>query len=120
MMLWSERRDFKEFRINKAGEFFGVAVWCLLWPISITVVLWAKASESYRDYIVHKGSNIMSKYDMSKINVNDRSGMLTIPEGDLKFLLRHYRKGTLKLEKYVVELIRDELMHRTAERDLLK
>jgi len=53
-------------------------------------------------------------------NKHDRSDIVIIAEKDLKLLLKAFRKKLVELDKNQVEIIRDELMHRTAENQLLR
>jgi len=66
-----------------------------------------------------KYNNIMYSNRIEQISEHDRSAMIDIPEADLKFLLKHYRKSRKGLSKKAAELVRDELMNRNAERNLL-
>lgn len=91
----------------------------LIWPISL--IIWAYAL--FKEYLDQNfKDNALRIRNCSKLcdDKFDRSDIVVIPEKDLKILLKAYRKGFISLSNAQVEIIRDELMHRTAENHLLR
>jgi hypothetical protein len=105
---------------TEASDVFGIALFCVFWPPVIGVLVIVATVEARKNYFVDTSREILRKHNVDGIGIHDRSGLMVIPESDLKFLLKNYRKNRIKLDSKIVELIRDELMHRNAERFLFK
>ena len=120
MSLWCQRSNSKGTELSQPHEFFGAMLFCLLWPVVISILVFDAIKDARKNYYVNTSTEILRKHNIDATSLHDRSNILTIPEGELKFLLKNYRKNRIRLDKKAVQLIRDELMHRTAERDLLK
>ena len=101
-------------------EFLLVTRFWLLWPLSLAIWLpYITIRDYFNDILKSQAIDIKSNAKIGNDKF-DRSDIVVIPEKDLKILLKAYRKKLIELEKNQVEIIRDELMHRTAENQLLR
>lgn len=95
--------------------FFFVA----LWPITIPYTAIYFFFRMYKKDVMDRASRLLNDYSIGKGGF-DRSEMIEIPEGELKNLLRAFRKKWIKLNNHQVDIIRNELLNRNMERNLLK
>jgi len=114
------RPSFGKLSINNEEEVLVSLLFVIFWPLSIPGVSIAVYASGRAERIKEKGRNIINRYNMERMSPHDRTAMIEIPESDLKFLLKWRREKYLDYPKQILELVRDELMHRNAERDLLK
>lgn len=108
------------FDMNNSGDVFSSWAICVFWPISFVVLLIVGFMEARKNYYTKHSTETMRKYNIDAISTQDRSGILVVPEAELKFLLKACRKNHIKLTPKTIEIVRDELMHRNAEKNLLK
>jgi hypothetical protein len=101
-------------------DVMGFFLFMLLWPLTVPTSGIMHYLKIRKTHILEKGKNIIDRRNMERISVHDRSSLIEIPEQELKFLLKWHREGYLSYSKQILEMVRDELMHRSAERDLLK
>jgi hypothetical protein len=109
---------------NKVEMRCGEDVWaalffCLFWPLAILLSIYARLAKSYRESMRSSAENVIHTY-IKKANRDDRASIIAAPEHCLKLVLRAYRKKYIKLETMHAEMIREELLHRNMERNLLK
>lgn len=115
IMERGEHFEIKGFR--RLGFWWFVTV---LWPIAVFIVApYVAIRENLEHRLRSEADEIKYKVKLGS-NKFDRSDIVAVPERELKILLKAYRKELIQLEKAQVEMIRDELMHRTAENQLLK
>jgi hypothetical protein len=118
-MFYCDHAD-NEVKINNVDSVLSILGFSIAWPITITMIVFDLSRTKYKTYFINKGRDLLRNYNLERISVHDRTDMISIPEEHLKFLLKNYRKKRITLDRKVVELIRDELMNRTAERSLFK
>jgi hypothetical protein len=117
-LFWVNGCDEK-IEMNNGERVFEAFIFCLFWPLSITMITLERVQVSRKRKITDDAKSIISRHNMERISQHDRSGMILIPENDLKFLLKYHRKDYFDLNKQLLEMVRDELMNREAERNLL-
>lgn len=101
----------------KGEEFLLALMLCLIWPITFSVDVYDKVTKARKESTRLKVEELSRKiYE----NRHDRTFMVDIPEGELKYLARMYRKKKTELNASQFEMIREELMHRLTEKHLLK
>jgi hypothetical protein len=121
MVGWCGREFFgKDLDINDGAQALFTGLSMFIWPISITVCTILAIRKSRNDRIIGHCNYIKSKHNMERISPHDRSGMIDVPDKELKFLLDGHRRGYISLGKPMLEMVRDELMHRDTEKQLLK
>lgn len=106
--------------IQDGEDVFNVMGFCLLWPIFVSVYTYNSTKKKYKDYYEERHKEIVHKYRLDYVTGEERTLLVDVPEGDLKFLLKAHRKKKLELSKLQLMLVRDELSHRNMERCLLK
>lgn len=107
-------------RISDPGEVVQSLFFCFLWPIFVPVIVAVNLVKYRKDRFEKRVADIIGHYRLEGVSPHDRTVMVVIPEADLKFLLSNYRRKKIKLKPQMVEIIREELMHRNAEKHLLR
>ena len=118
-MFYCNESD-NEVKIRGFDSIITLLGFCLLWPITIGFLLFDITKTKYHLYFINRCEEIVRKYAINHISPHDRTNMIVIPENDLKFLLKCYRNKRYELDRRIVGMVRDELMHRQAERSLFK
>ena len=117
---WCNRsEDSHCFTIEGGEAAVGLALFCLFWPIFISVTLGRHCAVKNKEARRERKMEIMRRWRLDGI-IHDRSEVINTPEADLKFLLKNYRRGRIELDRKTAEIIRDELLNRNMERNLLK
>lgn len=117
--VWLINNFAEKITLHNGEDIFGVFITTLFWPIAlpgISITVWY---ERRGIRVKDRAKSIVSMRNMERMSLHDRSAMIDIPEKELKFLLKYYRKNMIELNKGLAELVRDELMNRTAEKELL-
>jgi hypothetical protein len=104
--------------LNGGESCLFLIIICFGWPLFFPFDAYEKGTKAHRKYVVDKAERIVSKNGIGHDRF-DRSNMVAIPEKDLKFALRAYRRKYIELSPSTAEIIREELMHRMTERSLL-
>jgi hypothetical protein len=117
--LWCDRSD-NQIRILCPEDAFMALFFCLVWPLSITITTFNSCMKSYKQHCKDEGERTLSRYNISYMRNGDKGAITLIPEGDLKALLRAHRKRHIELGAIQIEIIREELLQRNMERNLLK
>lgn len=118
--VMSTGRPDDRFEIGQPEDAIAMCIFMLCWIIAVPTIGTLIYMRSRKDRIQDKCSNIVSKYNLEKMSPHDRSAMIEIPENELKYILKWHRKKVNSLNKTTLEMVRDELMHRNAERELLR
>lgn len=106
--------------LSNGESCFGLAVVMVLWPLFIPHDAITRSMKAYRNHVKEKLEKLCSQHATFDKDGFDRERMVTAPEADIKYMLWAYRKKYFKLEAKAVEILRDELLHRNMERNLLK
>jgi hypothetical protein len=93
-----------------------VIVHCLLWPLSASLIAFMRIKEYRKNRRERMIADITKKLNGVS---HDRSALVDMPEGELKFIARMYREKKALITPTQFEMVRDELMSRNAERHLL-
>jgi len=92
---------------------------CVFWFLTIPMDLHTRFEKWHKKELTDKAENIVRTY----IQKRDRDGnntVITVSEKNLKIILKAYRKKYISLDSGTVEMVRNELLHRNMERNLLK
>lgn len=113
-------KEDESFKIPNGKIWRRALAGWLFWPIFIAIVCPYIGIKEHINGKLKEAANEVKYRTKLSDNKFDRSDIVVIAEQDLKLLLRAYRKKLIELSNPQVEIIRDELMHRTAENQLLR
>jgi hypothetical protein len=120
LIVTNRSHESRTIKLSHAEEVIQALGFCLIWPISMTIRSIITVRADYKKECIERAENLISKYSFNSNSKHDRSFILNVPEPDLKFMLKTHRKKLFKLEATVVDMIREELLNRNMERNLLK
>jgi hypothetical protein len=107
-----------EVHIRDHEDLISFLAFCLFWPIGIAAITYQASRDALKESLKHGATETLEQ-----IGRNDRSGscnIVNIAEADLKVVLKAHRKKFINLSNAQVDMIRNELLNRNMERDLLK
>ncbi len=112
--------------IKHPVESIAVGLFALLWPIAIPLDIVSRIKENFKKNTTSRAKDILGEYgfsdrgERSRNRDGDLSFLVNMSESDLKTVMLAYRRKWISLSSQNFEMIRNELMNRNAERDLLK
>jgi hypothetical protein len=109
----------EKLQLHNGEDITGAFLTTLFWPIALPAISIMTWYDRRAGRVKDRAKSIIGMRNMERMSLHDRSAMIEIPEHELKFLLKYYRKGMIELNKGLAELVRDELMNRNAEKELL-
>ena len=118
VVIHGRRGDNDKVHINNGEQLFLVNLFCLFWFITLPIYGFRCAARARREAITEKAKSILRSYSFT--STHDRSFILEVPEWQLKYIFRAYRNKLVELNAPTIEMIREELMSRNMERNLLK
>jgi hypothetical protein len=108
-------------KIDERGDGFAYMLLCLVWPIAFLILGWDKIDRGRKALIRDAAQEIVSEHDLEDGHIyKGLNVFVSFAEKDLKTLIKAYRLGVLDLEVNRIEAIREELLRRNMERNLLK
>ncbi len=106
--------------LDEKGDGLLLALVVFFWPISFALQGWDQVSQARAKLIREQAMSVIDEWDINKKHKFERSDTIRIPESDLKILIKAYRLKLITLDTSYVEIIREELLSRNMERNLLK
>lgn len=116
----SKDQNRDEIRIRRGDDVFMCIIAVGVWFITIPVYTIDTCIKVYKEHVTKTAKDIIHKYNFDGNSHHDRSFIVEVPEWALKYVFKAYRSKYIELKKHQAEVIREELMHRNAERALLK
>lgn len=113
-MFYCDRSD--KIVLDSTSAAFRFFVILAFWPAAALISLCVHIFDRYKERAKQKIQDLKYKYDYNGIT---REYAVGIPEKDLKMALTLYRKNTLSLKSEAIQIIREELMNRNAEKELM-
>lgn len=118
-IFWCDRNENK-VEINGGDSAGNVLGFCLLWFIFVPTIVIQKIRSTRKEYYINTAKSILRDHHIDRMSYHDRSDLTVVPEWALKFLLKNFRKKRIELDTKTVEIVREELMNRNAEKHLLR
>jgi hypothetical protein len=110
-----------ELDFKNTGDVMCCAMACLLWPATLIGVSYTYGSKFYKKRKRAHKEHLANLVESLRSNRSvDRSELVSSDESKLKTILKAYRKEQVLIDTVIVEAIRDELLRRNMERNLLK
>ncbi len=120
-MVFTTGRDSKsEIILREPPDVLGAVGWCLAWPICLPIGIFNGVKKARTEKLTTEANRVMRDYYINEMNVQDRTRLLAVPEHKLKHLFKAYRSKLIALNAAQAEMIREELLNRNMERNLLK
>jgi hypothetical protein len=117
-LIFLDMRGDNEIKLRYTTDLFELMGVVLFWPISLTYLTYNYLHKKHKEAVAEKAGGIIARYIHN--DRNDRTALVNITESDLKLVLKAHRKKYLTLSNNQTELVRDELLNRNMERNLLK
>ena len=105
--------------LEEGPECLAFAALLVIWPITFSVKLIMLARQAYKDAVESNASEMIGKHHIRKDRPIDREYIVGVPESDLRYLLKISRKKIWDIGNANVMVIREELMNRNAEKELM-
>ena len=105
--------------VEDSVEVFSFAGLCLIWPITLSFIAVQGAMKVREEYVEDKIERLLSRNNLRTYKEFDRDALIKASERDLKYLLKKARKNKTNLEPTHIHMLREELMNRNAERNLM-
>lgn len=118
LVITGRRGDNDKVVIYRDMDILFANIHCLFWPIVLPYIGVTNFIQARKKHVTETAKSILGNYPFG--NRDDQSFILNVPEWKLKYLLKAYRKKLVEIPTPHVEMIRQELMSRNMERNLLK
>jgi hypothetical protein len=105
--------------IDSSEELIVTTGQCLLWPLWLGFYLIRGIVRARFDSIRNKAQSIVERHRLNRQDDIDRETIVCVDESDLKYLLKASRGKYYELSSRNIVIIREELMHRNAERSFM-
>lgn len=108
-----------EVHLKDKGDVITAIVICFGWPLIIPAIPIVATAMHLENKLRGRAYKVINENKLTD-NKTDRSPYVTVSEKDLKTVLKAFRKKLIELKAGQVEIIREELVNRNMERNLLK
>jgi len=117
LILTCEEKEHVE--IDDPKKILKFAACCMGWPLVIVSIPYFIVRE-YREHGKKKEANRLYKVLKMVTGDNARTEIISADEHTLKSLLKNARKGQMTLSDAQIEIVRNELLTRNMERNLIE
>jgi len=110
----------RSLHLENQEDIIGYTIGLVLWPITYILIGSKAIYQANRQRIKDNAQRVINRHGISVRQPLTREQVVSIDESDLKYLMFAFRKSLVELDNSCVIIIREELMNRNAEKNLMQ